>query len=371
MSKETGPNDADVLFRPLRVGALDVPNRIFLAPLTRSRAGAGDVPTDLNVLYYVQRASAGLEIAEATQISPQGKGYAHTPGIYSAAQVAGWKKVTDAVHAAGGTIALQLWHVGRVSHPTIQENGALPVAPSAIQPKTQVYNDEGFVDAVEPRALRADELPGIVEDFRAATRNAIAAGFDAVEVHAANGYLLDEFLKTGANVRTDEFGGSAANRARFPLQVVDAVAEVIGKDRVGVRISPVSPAGGISDGNPSETFGYFVAELSKRGIAYLHVIEGATGGPRDLPGVDYTALRRAFAGPYVANNSYDRSLAIEAVRDGKIDAIAFGVPFIANPDLVERLRLDAPLNDADESTFYGGDAHGYTDYPALETSART
>jgi N-ethylmaleimide reductase len=367
---EPQSESAGVLFEPIRIGAFALRNRIVMAPLTRSRAHKGDdVPTGLNATYYAQCASVGLVIAEATQVSPQGKGYADTPGIYSDAQVAGWKLVTDAVHAKGGTIVLQLWHVGRISHPSLQPGGALPVAPSAIAFKSQVYNDAGFVDCVTPRALEAGELPGIVEQFRRGAENALRAGFDGVEVHAANGYLLDEFLKDGSNHRTDDYGGSVANRARFPLEVVAAVARVAGPARVGVRIAPVSPFGDVSDTAPDRTFDYFVRGLSSLGIAYLHVIEGATGGSRDLPGVDYAALQRAFTGAYIANNGYDRALAIDALSKRRADAIAFGVAALANPDLVERLRRNAALNVPDPDTFYGGDERGYTDYPALATVA--
>lgn len=360
---------ADALFRHLAVGAIAVPNRVFMAPLTRSRARHdGDVPTEINARYYAQRATAGLLISEATQVSPQGKGYAHTPGIYSDDQVAGWKLVTEAVHAAGGRIVLQLWHVGRVSHPTLQPGGQLPVAPSAVAFKSTVYNDTGFVDCVTPRALRADELPGIVADFRKGAQNAIEAGFDGVEVHAANGYLLDEFLKDKSNRRTDEYGGSVENRSRFPLMVVREVVDAIGRERVGIRIAPQTHFADVDDSAPAETFGYFVDRLSELGLAYMHVIEGETGGSRELPGVDYGDLRRRYTGVYVANNGYDRKLAIESIEAGRVDAVAFGVPFIANPDLVQRFRVGASLNTADKNLFYGGDERGYVDYPFLETA---
>jgi N-ethylmaleimide reductase len=372
MSKALTQRPSAGLFDSYRLGALELPNRIVMAPLTRSRARHADnAPTEMNARYYAQRATAGLIVAEATQISQQGQGYAYTPGIYSQAQVAGWKLVTDAVHAANGRIYLQLWHVGRISHPSLQPGGALPVAPSAVQPKAQVYNNEGYVDCVTPRALRVDELPGIVEDFRAATRNALDAGFDGVEVHAANGYLLDEFLKDGPNRRTDEYGGSIRNRVRFPLEVIAAVAEIAGPARVGVRISPVSPAGDAFDSKPAETFGHFTDELNGIGVAYLHVIEGATAGPRDIPGIDYADLRRRFHGTYMANNGYTRELALETIASGRADLIAFGIPFLANPDLVERLARDAPLNAPDADTFYGGGERGYTDYPFLDAQVVT
>jgi N-ethylmaleimide reductase len=370
MSAQT--DEAGLLFEPLRFGAIEAPNRIFMAPLTRNRANhTGDVPTEMNARYYAQRASAGLLIAEATQISPQGKGYAFTPGIYSDAQVAGWKLVTGAVHEAGGRIVLQLWHVGRISHPSLQPGGALPVAPSAIAFKSQVFDGNGFVDCVTPRALEVSELPAIIDDYRRAARNAIAAGFDGVEIHSANGYLLDQFLKTKSNERTDEYGGSVENRARFPLAVVKAVCDEIGSDRVGIRIAPLTRFGDVDDEAPAETFGYYVDRLSEHKLAYLHVIEGQTGGSRDLPGVDYADLRRRFAGAYIGNNGYNRQLAIESLAAGRVDAVAFGVQFLANPDLVERLRLNAPLNKPDQATFYGGGEHGYVDYPFLDSAVVT
>ncbi len=365
-------DETGLLFEPLRLGALEVPNRIFMAPLTRNRADhSGDVPTELNARYYAQRATAGLLVTEATQISPQGKGYAFTPGIYSDAQVAGWKRVTEAVHRADGRIVLQLWHVGRVSHPSLQPGGALPVAPSAVAFTAQVFDGTRFVDCPTPRALERAELPGIVDDYGRAARNAMAAGFDGVEIHAANGYLLDQFLKSKSNVRTDEYGGSVENRARFPLAVVEAVCDAIGSDRVGIRIAPLTQFGDVDDESPADTFGYFVDRLSEFQLAFMHVIEGRTGGSRDVPGVDYADLRRRFAGAYVGNNGYTRELAIRSLAAGRVDAVAFGVPFLANPDLVERLRLNAPLNAPDKATFYGGDEHGYVDYPFLDRAVVT
>lgn len=361
--------NAGVLFQPLKLGAIEVPNRIFMAPLTRNRAThEGDVPHAMNAEYYAQRASAGLIISEATQISQQGKGYKDTPGVYSDDQVAGWKLVTDAVHARGGRIVLQLWHVGRVSHPSLQPRGERPVAPSAVPFETKVFTDNGFEVPPTPRALRADELPGIVSDFARGAKNAMAAGFDGVEVHSANGYLLEQFLKDGSNLRDDAYGGSIENRMRFPLEVMAAVTAAAGANRVGIRISPQTTFAGISETDPMAVYGAYVDRLATMGLAYLHVIEGQTGGPRAIePPVDYLELKRRFGGAYVANNGYDRALAIENVAAGKADAIAFGVKFLANPDLVQRLRDDAPLNDPDQATFYGGDAKGYTDYPALTT----
>jgi N-ethylmaleimide reductase len=358
---------ASDLFQPFQAGPFTLRNRIVMAPLTRSRAGQGDVPGPLNATYYAQRASAGLLIGEATQISPQGKGYAYTPGMYSDEQAAGWKLVTDAVHEAGGLIFAQLWHVGRISHPDLQPDHALPVAPSAIQPEGQAFTESGFKPFPVPRALETDEIPGIVSQYAHAARQAKRAGFDGVEIHAANGYLLDQFLRDGTNKRTDRYGGSIENRARLALEVAEAVTGIWGGDRTGIRIAPVSPSvGGIADSNPQALFGHLVSALNRFGLLYLHVIEGATQGPRDYdPHFDYLALRRAFQGLYMANNGYTLELALEARRENRADLIAFGRPFIANPDLVERLRTGAPLNPLDKATLYGGGAHGYTDYPTL------
>lgn len=357
------------LFEASRLGALNLKNRIIMAPLTRSRTGHAGIPGALNATYYTQRASAGAIIAEATQISPQGQGYAFTPGIHTAAQVAGWKQVTEAVHRAGGTIILQLWHVGRISHPSLQPDGGLPVAPSAIRPEGKAFTEAGFEPFVTPRALATEEIAGIVEDYRQAALKAREAGFDGVEIHGANGYLIDQFLKDGTNRRSDRYGGSTLNRIRFLLEVTEAVVSVWGGDRVGLRISPASPANDIADSDPQPLFEQAVAALARFDLAFLHVVEGATGGARDTGGFDYAALRRLFKGAYVANNGYDRALAVETIAAGRADFIAFGRPFIANPDLVARLRDDAPLATLDRETLYGGDAHGYTDYPALTRAA--
>lgn len=357
------------LFEPYTLGSMTLSNRVVMAPLTRNRAGAGFVPNELAATYYSQRASAGLLISEATQISQQGQGYQDTPGIYTQAQVDGWHKVTDAVHAKGGRIFLQLWHVGRVSHVDLQENGAAPVGPSALQAATKVFVNNRFADASAPRALDIEELPGIVNDFRRAAKNAIAAGFDGVEIHGANGYLLDQFLKDGANIRTDAYGGSVENRARLLLEVTAAVVDAIGADRTGVRISPVSPANGVSCSNPQQQFNYVVEQLDAMGLVYLHVVEGATGGPRDVAPFDFGALRQRFNNTYIANNGYDLNLAASQLNDDKADLIAFGRPFIGNPDLVERLRSNAALSAFDPATLYGGGAAGYIDYPTLAESS--
>lgn len=355
----------ETLFEPYDLGGLTLANRIVMAPLTRNRAGAGLVPGEWAATYYAQRASAGLVITEATQVSAQAQGYQDTPGLYTPGQIAGWRQVTDAVHAAGGRIFVQLWHVGRVSHVDVQPGGAAPVAPSAIRAATKVFVDDAFVDASEPRALEIDELPRIVDDFRQAAANAVAAGFDGVEIHGANGYLLEQFIKDGANQRTDAYGGSVENRARLLLDVVAAVTGEIGADRTGVRLSPVSPAGGISCSDPQPQFDHIAERLSSLGVVYLHVVEGATGGPRDIAAFDYGSLRRRFKRTYLANNGYDLDLAVTRLSEDRADLVAFGRPFIGNPDLVERLRTGAPLAPLDPATLYGGGAKGYVDYPSL------
>ena len=357
------------LFDPIRLGDIELRNRIAMAPLTRNRAVAGRVPSPLAVEYYRQRASAGLIVSEGTQISPQGQGYMATPGIYSPAQVECWRKITDAVHEAGGKIVAQLWHVGRVSSTELQPGGAVPVAPSAIQAKTKTYLAGGFAEVSAPRALALDEIEGIVEDYAAATRNAREAGFDGIELHGANGYLIDQFLKDGTNHRTDRYGGSIENRVRFAVEVATAAVKAWDKGRVGIRLSPVSPANDISDSDPQPLFNHLVAELDTLELAFIHVVEGATGGPRDIAPFDFQALRKAFRGAYIANNGYTRDLAIKALEAGDADLIAFGRAFIANPDLPERLRRDASLAEVKRETLYGGGAEGYTDYPALADAA--
>ena len=350
------------LFQPYPLGPLILANRIVMAPLTRNRAGAGLVPSALAATYYAQRASAGLIITEATQVSAQAQGYQDTPGLYTQDQIDGWREVTDAVHAQGGRIFVQLWHVGRISHVDLL-GGAAPVAPSAIRAQTKTFVNNGFADVSEPRALDINELPGIVDDFRQAAANAIAAGFDGVEIHGANGYLLEQFIKDGANQRTDAYGGSVENRARLLLEVTAAVVEQIGAERTGVRISPVSPAGAISSSNPQAQYDYIVEQLDALGIVYLHVVEGATGGPREVAPFDFDDLRRRFTRTYIANNGYDLPLASARLAEGKADLIAFGRAFISNPDLVERLQSGAPLAALNPATLYGGGAEGYIDYP--------
>ncbi|CUW85549.1 N-ethylmaleimide reductase, FMN-linked [Agrobacterium fabacearum S56] len=366
------------LFEPAQAGDIALANRIVMAPLTRNRS-PGAIPNNLNATYYEQRATAGLIVTEGTPISQQGQGYADVPGLYKKEAVEGWKKITDGVHVAGGKIVAQIWHVGRISHTSLQPHGGQPVAPSAIiaKSKTYIINDDGtgaFAETSEPRALTIDDIGLILEDYRTGARAALEAGFDGVEIHAANGYLIEQFLKSSTNQRTDEYGGSIENRARFLLEVVDAVAEEIGAGRTGIRLSPVTPANDIFEADPQPLYNYVAEELGKRNLAFIHVVEGATGGPRDFKQgdkpFDYAAFKAAYRnaggkGLWIANNGYDRESAIEAVESGNVDAVAFGKAFIANPDLVRRLKDNAPLNEPNQPTFYGGGAEGYTDYPAL------
>ncbi len=368
------------LFNPTRSGSIHIANRVVMAPLTRNRA-PGAIPTPLMVTYYTQRADprngAGLIVTEATAISHQGQGYSDVPGIWSDEQVAAWKTVTDSVHAAGGKIVMQLWHVGRVSHNELQPGGQAPVAPSAIRANTKtVLIKDGvpaFEDTSMPRALTLEELPGIVNDYRHAAKNAIAAGFDGVEVHGANGYLLDQFMRSGSNTRTDIYGGSIENRARLLLEVMTAVTQEIGGDRVGLRLSPVTPSNDAHDPNPQPLFEYVVTQLAPLNLAFLHIIEGATGAARDYvqgdQPFDYALLRAAYRSAggkaaWMVNNGLDAALAKQSLAEGA-DLVAFGRPFIANPDLTRRLREGAALNEPDRATFYGGGAKGYIDYPAL------
>ncbi|WP_367066952.1 alkene reductase [Oryzisolibacter sp. LB2S] len=367
------------LFDPIQAGDLHLANRIAMAPLTRNRSPQA-IPQDITATYYAQRAGAGLLITEGTAISPQAQGYSDVPGLYGSEQLDGWKKVTRAVHAAGGKIVTQLWHVGRVSHSLLQPGRAAPVAPSAVQAHAKTYvvdSDSGtgqFVHTCMPRALEVQELPGIVRTFATAARNAVqTAGFDGVELHGANGYLLDQFLKDGANHRTDDYGGTIPRRTRFMLEVVRAVADAIGGGRVGVRLSPVTPANDIHDSHPQPLFEYLARHLAPLSLAYIHVIEGSTGGPREVEGrpFDYAAFKAAYRdaggrGAWMVNNGYDRDMAQQAVASGQADMVAFGRAFISNPDLVTRLRRNAELNAWDRATFYGGGEKGYIDYPSLD-----
>lgn len=351
------------LFSPIKIGDIELTNRMAMAPMTRNRAPE-NVPTPLMVEYYKQRASAGLIISEGAQISEQAVGYPATPGIYSEAQVAGWKQVTDAVHGQGGHIFCQLWHCGRVSHPDFH-GGALPVAPSAIQPAGQAFTFEGLKDFVTPRALEIEEIAEIVAQYCHAAACAVAAGFDGVEIHAANGYLIDQFLRDGSNQRTDVYGGPVENRVRLLQEVVDAVAEEIGAEKVGVRLSPMNAFNDMSDSDPQTTFNYAAGAIASIGLAYLHVVEVNMAGEAEA-GFNVAEMRGHFDGAYMANGGYDRQRAEKAIESGVADLVSFGIPFLANPDLPERLRRNAALNQPDQATFYGGDAHGYTDYPFLE-----
>jgi N-ethylmaleimide reductase len=350
---QNSKTDDHKLFQPTRVGDIEIRNRVVMAPLTRSRADgpAGDVPgSPMNIEYYRQRSNAGLIISEGTQVSPAGKGYMSTPGIYSDAQVEGWKPITRALHEAGSRIVAQIWHVGRVAHPELT-GGVQPVAPSSVKPNVLTYTRKGKVEAPEPRALDKEEIKQVVDEYRRSAANAMRAGFDGVEIHGANGYLIDQFLRDGANKRTDEYGGSIENRARFALEVVDAVIAEVGADRVGIRLSPVTPPNDLSDSNPRGVFGHLIEQLNQRGIAFIHFIEGATGGPRDVPGFDFAWARKAFKGSYIANNGYTRDMALDAVESGHADAVAFGRLYIANPDLVQRLKLNAPFERAEPADF--------------------
>ena len=352
------------LFSPISLGDLILPNRMIMAPLTRNRAAMpGNVPQAMNATYYAQRATAGLIISEATQVSPEGVGYPATPGIHSQEQVQGWQAVNEAVHAQGGRLFLQLWYCGRISHPDLLPDNQQPVSASAIKPEGDAFTYEGLKPFVEPRALRADELPGIVDQYRQAAKHAKEAGFDGVEIHSANGYLLDQFLRDGTNQRDDSYGGSLENRCRLLMEVLSAVIETWEPSRVGVRISPENSFNDINDSDPQATFNFVAKTLSGKGLGYLHVVEGdMMSGERNL---DYREIRDHFDGYYMANSGYDKARAQVAIASGNADMVSFGQPFLANPDLVQRFKMDAELNTPDPDTFYGGDEKGYTDYPAL------
>jgi N-ethylmaleimide reductase len=368
MNQATDSFLADALFQPIKLGRIELANRMAMAPLTRNRAAEGNVPHEMTIEYYRQRASVGLVIAEATQVSETAQGYNATPGLHTPEQIAGWKKVTDAVHAAGGKIFVQLWHTGRMSHTYFQPGNVAPVAPSAIAAKAKVFIvGQGYVPTSEPRALSTEEIAAVVNDFRTAAANAIKAGFDGVEIHGAHGYLVDAFLRSGANQRTDQYGGSIENRARFLLEVMAAVTAEIGADRTGIRISPVSPVNDSVEPNPQPLFEYVVRELEKLHPVYIHVVEGYTGGPRDNAPFDYEALHRLYSGVWMVNNGYTKEMAVEAIRSGKADMVSFGRPMLTNPDLPRRFRENAPLNELfKDAPLYGGDGpHGYIDYPTL------
>lgn len=353
------------LFSPINLGVMELSNRMVMAPMTRNRAPGG-MPTPLMVEYYAQRATAGLIITEGAQISDQGIGYPATPGIHNEEQAQAWKKITDAVHAKGGHIFVQLWHCGRVSHPDFH-GGELPVGPSAIKPAGKAFTDEGLKDFTTPRALDIDELPGIVAQYRHAAAIAMQAGFDGVEIHAANGYLLDQFLRDGSNQRSDAYGGSIANRSRLLLEVMEAVCSEIGGNCVGVRFSPVNAFNDMHDSNPQQLFNYVAEALAKFELAYLHMVEVSMAGKKD-DSVDIQEIRKHFTGAYIANGAYDQSRGTSAVAQGEADMVAYGIPYLANPDLPERFMANAPLNKPDQATFYGGDAKGYTDYPLMDAA---
>ena len=358
------------IFSPVRLGDLALANRIVMAPLTRGRAGPEDVPTEMMVEYYRQRASAGLIVTEATQVSESAAGYVFTPGLHTDDQVAGWRTVTDAVHAAGGRIVVQLWHTGRISHPVMRPDGSTPVSASAIAAEGEVITYEGPKRFPTPRGLEIDEIAGIVADFAQAARNAVRAGFDGIEIHAANGYLVDQFLRDGANHRTDAYGGSIENRARFLLEVVDATAAAIGAHRVGVRISPSSPFNSMSDSDPVALTRYVAAQLDARQVMYLHVLEMPAGNDPAAVRPLTAIARDAFTGPLVTNAGFSADTAEAVLARGDADLVAFGVPFLATPDFVERVRDGAAGNAPDRGTFYGGDEHGYVDYPFRDGSVR-
>ncbi len=355
------------LFSSLSLGEIRLSNRIVMSSLTRNRAGEGNVPTDLMAEYYRQRATAGLILTEATPICPEGHGYPRTPGIHSPEQVEGWKKVTKSVHDAGGKIAVQLWHVGRISHPELQPGGILPVAPSAVRPSGQAVTYTGMHDYVTPRALEISEIPGLVSAYVRAAGNAMEAGFDGLEIHAGNGYLLDQFLRSSTNRRMDAYGGSIENRARLLLEVLDAVCAEAGSGRVGVRLSPVTTFNDIADEHPQETFEQVVDALNPMNLAFLDILQGTGGAPKEewVP-FDYERLRDIYKGKLILNNGYDFASATQAVKSGKADAIAFGRMMLANPDLVERFKKGAALNQPDYGRLYVGEEKGYTDYPFLQ-----
>jgi N-ethylmaleimide reductase len=359
------------LFSPITIGDLNLPNRIVMTPLTRSRAGEGNAPTEMNATYYAQRASAGLIISEATQISPEGVGYIFTPGIHSDEQIAGWKKVTQAVHDKGGRIFLQLWHVGRISHPFFQPDNALPVAPSSIKPDAQAFTENGKEDCPTPRALETAEVEEIILQYGKAAQNAKDAGFDGVEIHGANGYLIDQFIRDGTNKRDDIYGGSVENRCRFALEVVEEVIKVWGPERVGIRLSPTGTFNDMHDSDPKTTFTTLVEKLNAYNLCYLHVVEPFSHDhPFSSEGEEgrllAPLLREIFDNAFMLNGGMDKRHGTRAIKSGLADFVSFGVPYIANPDLVERFKKDAPLNEPDKDTFYGGDEKGYIDYPALE-----
>jgi len=355
------------LFDPIRVGEIALASRIVMAPLTRNRAAAGQVPSDLAVEYYRQRASAGLIVTEATQVCPEGQGYLDTPGIHSTEQVAGWRRVTDAVHAEGGRIVAQLWHVGRISHESLQPGGQAPVSSTSRAAEVKTLTANGRESVSAPRALRTDEIAGVVAAFGHGARCAMEAGFDGVEVHGANGYLIEQFLRDSINDRGDDYGGPIEHRVRFLFEVMQAVVAECGGGRTGLRLSPVTPANDAGqDSDPQALYEFAVSQLAPLKLAFIEVVEGATGAARDFAPFDYAALRRRFGGAWMVNNGYQRQMAMDIVASGAADLVSFGRPYIANPDLARRLREDLPLAAFDKTTLYAGGARGYTDYPSFE-----
>lgn len=357
------------LLTSYNLSGLELSNRTVMAPMTRSRADEGNVPTDLMAKYYRQQSSAGLIISEGTQISQQGIGYPWTPGIHTEKQVEGWKKITKAVHEEGSKIFAQIWHVGRVSHPRYH-NGQPPVAPSAVKPEGQIFTADGMKDFVTPRALKTDEIPGIIEDYAQAARNAIKAGFDSVEIHGANGYLIDQFIKDGTNKRDDQYGGNIKNRTRFALEVVDAVSDAIGAEKTGIRFSPAGRNQGISDSNPKETFGYLLEQLNDFNLAFVHLMEpmGDVSDLENYPSEVTNYFREMYDGTIITNAGYNQESGNQAIENDTADLVSYGRLFLANPDLPARFATDADLNAQDQSTFYGGDEKGYTDYPFMSES---
>ena len=355
----------DPLFKSIDMGAITLPNRVLMSPLTRNRAESDGVPGDLATTYYRQRSGAGVIITEATQISPMGKGYLDTPGIHTEQQAHAWKKITDAVHAEGGKIIIQLWHVGRISHVSLLPEGRSPVSSTDKAADGQTFTANGFEDCSKPEALTVEGIKQTVEDYREAARLAKMAGFDGIEVHAANGYLIDQFLQDGVNDRTDDYGGSIENRMRFLREVLDAVADHWAPNRTGVRLSPLGQANDMSDSNPETHFAEVYKMLNGYNLAYLHVVESFPGSEDDGRGL-LRRLRKHYDGFYMANGGYDAKMARDAIKSGHADAVTFGRPFIANPDLPHRMKLDAEMNEPNPDTFYGGGAEGYIDYPTLE-----
>ncbi len=355
----------DTIFEPIQMKSLNFKNKVVMAPMTRSRADKSGKPTSMMADYYSQRCGAGLIISEATNISKEAYGYELTPGIFTSEQIEGWKEVTKAVHEKEGKIFCQLWHCGRISHDELQPNNDLPVAPSALNPDAEAFVNGEKKKTPTPRALETDEIPRIIEQYVAAAKNAIEAGFDGVEVHSANGYLLHQFISDSSNKREDQYGGSIENRSRFTLDTVSAVAKAIGAEKVGIRLAPVSDFNNVQTKEPQKVYEYIVEKLNELEIGYIHIIEGRTQGDRDYLDFDYQSLKKKFSGLYIGNNNYDLKLAKSRMSEGRIDMVCFGRPFIANPDLVTRFKENASMNEVDEDTMYAGGEEGYIDYPKM------